>query len=437
MGDALCRSSNDRSCKDIDYGTPRSKSEKMVSLSIDGERISVPEGTSIMRAAMETGIEIPKLCATDMLDAFGSCRLCLIEIEGRGGTPASCTTPVAEASWCAPRASASTVFAKASWSSTFRTIRSICSIAPSMPALTYSTPRRRSGLRRCATVLAARATATSGVDDFILYFTFDPAKCIVCSRCVRACEEVQGTFALTISGRGFDLHRCRRDGREVHRIRVRLLRRLCASLDALSHEFKAQISKGAGEFLAPSSTKSADLPFYCQRIVAGAEHLGWAIVFGLQTPSGAVQLALGEICVTIALHRMKELAAARALSDKLSSLLWEMIDASEDVRRVAYQRAQDLGVDLSGDLCVMLCGFEDLFPAAAGELPTAPIRAAGGRRSRSSTRLPSAHRMVRLCTLRGDELVVVVPSSLERSLGTMPNCYARTWTTRCRVQSPE
>ncbi len=82
--------------QEIDYGTPRSLSEKTVTLSIDGKQISVPEGTSIMRAAMEAGIEIPKLCATDMLDAFGSCRLCLIEIDGRAGTPASCTTPVAE-----------------------------------------------------------------------------------------------------------------------------------------------------------------------------------------------------------------------------------------------------------------------------------------------------------------------------------------------------
>src|SRR5208337_1253549 len=71
-------------------------SEKTITLSIDGKQITVPEGTSIMRAAMEAGIEIPKLCATDMLDAFGSCRLCLIEIDGRAGTPASCTTPVAE-----------------------------------------------------------------------------------------------------------------------------------------------------------------------------------------------------------------------------------------------------------------------------------------------------------------------------------------------------
>src|SRR5277367_7169696 len=81
--------------QEIDYGTPRAKTEKTVTLTIDGAAVTVPEGTSIMRAAMEMGTQIPKLCATDMLDAFGSCRLCLVEIEGRGGTPASCTTPVA------------------------------------------------------------------------------------------------------------------------------------------------------------------------------------------------------------------------------------------------------------------------------------------------------------------------------------------------------
>src|SRR6201996_6002044 len=81
--------------EETDFGTPRSKSEKTVTLTIDGNSITVPEGTSIMRAAMEAGTQIPKLCATDMVDAFGSCRLCLVEIEGRAGTPASCTTPVA------------------------------------------------------------------------------------------------------------------------------------------------------------------------------------------------------------------------------------------------------------------------------------------------------------------------------------------------------
>ena len=82
--------------EEIDYGTPASNSEKTVTLNIDGRSVTVPEGTSVMRAAMDLGVEIPKLCATDMLDAFGSCRVCLVEIEGRAGTPASCTTPVGE-----------------------------------------------------------------------------------------------------------------------------------------------------------------------------------------------------------------------------------------------------------------------------------------------------------------------------------------------------
>jgi formate dehydrogenase major subunit len=82
--------------QEIDYGTPASKAEKTVRLDHRRQQVEVPEGTSVMRASMEAGIQVPKLCATDMVDAFGSCRLCLVEIEGRNGTPASCTTPVAE-----------------------------------------------------------------------------------------------------------------------------------------------------------------------------------------------------------------------------------------------------------------------------------------------------------------------------------------------------
>src|SRR3569833_4270387 len=84
--------------QESDFGTPRAKAETMVTLTIDGQSVTVPEGTAIMRAAMEIGTQIPKLCATDMLDAFGSCRLSLVEIDGRNGTPASCTTPVADGS---------------------------------------------------------------------------------------------------------------------------------------------------------------------------------------------------------------------------------------------------------------------------------------------------------------------------------------------------
>jgi formate dehydrogenase major subunit len=78
----------------IDHGTPEQISEATVELEIDGIPVSVPSGTSVMRAASLAGIAVPKLCATDSLEPFGSCRLCLVEIDGRRGTPASCTTTV-------------------------------------------------------------------------------------------------------------------------------------------------------------------------------------------------------------------------------------------------------------------------------------------------------------------------------------------------------
>src|SRR3954447_11186976 len=83
-----------RSHQDSDYSTPRRVSAKVVTLEIDGRPVAVPEGTSVIRAAAEAGINIPKLCATDSLEPFGSCRLCLVEIDGQKGFPASCTTPV-------------------------------------------------------------------------------------------------------------------------------------------------------------------------------------------------------------------------------------------------------------------------------------------------------------------------------------------------------
>jgi formate dehydrogenase major subunit len=82
--------------KYTDFGTPAKTSVNQITLEIDGTQITVAEGTSIMHAAMVGGVTVPKLCATDSLDPYGSCRLCLVEIEGRRGYPASCTTPVAE-----------------------------------------------------------------------------------------------------------------------------------------------------------------------------------------------------------------------------------------------------------------------------------------------------------------------------------------------------
>jgi formate dehydrogenase major subunit len=189
--------------KETDYGTPASKAEKMVTLTIDGFPVTVPEGTSIMRAAMDAGIKVPKLCATDSIQSFGSCRLCLVEVKGRNGTPASCTTPVAqgiEVSTQTPRLKQLRRGVMELYISDHPLDCLICSANGDCELQDMA---GAVGLREVRYGYDGANHLKSEKDESNPYFTFDPSKCIVCSRCVRACEETQGTFALTIDGRGF------------------------------------------------------------------------------------------------------------------------------------------------------------------------------------------------------------------------------------------
>jgi formate dehydrogenase major subunit len=187
----------------IDLGTPARKSEREVTLEIDGMQVTVPEGTSVMRAAVEAGVSIPKLCATDSLEPFGSCRLCLVEIEGRRGYPASCTTPVAPGMVVHTQT--------ATLAKVRRNVMELYISDHPLDCLTCAA-NGNCELQDMAGVVGLREVRygyeganhlKATKDTSNPYFTFDPAKCIVCSRCVRACEETQGTFALTIDSRGF------------------------------------------------------------------------------------------------------------------------------------------------------------------------------------------------------------------------------------------
>jgi len=188
---------------ETDYGTPRVTADKTVTLTIDGRPVAVPEGTSIMRAAMEMGTQIPKLCATDMLDAFGSCRLCLVEIEGRPGTPASCTTPVADGMAVRTQTERLKRLRKGVMELYISDHPLDCLTCSANGDCELQDMAGAVGLRDVRYGYDGAKHPDPGKDESNPYFTYDPSKCIVCSRCVRACEEVQGTFALTIAGRGF------------------------------------------------------------------------------------------------------------------------------------------------------------------------------------------------------------------------------------------
>ncbi len=200
---------------EVDRGTPLSTATETVTLTIDGYPVTVPKGTSLMRAASEQGIQIPKLCATDSLEAFGSCRLCLVEIEGRKGYPSSCTTPCENGMVVRTQTPKLQDLRKGVMELYISDHPLDCLTCSANGNCELQDMAGVTGLRNVRYGVGGTSTATiHGVagehhcdltkDESNPYFTYDASKCIVCNRCVRACEEVQGTFALTISGRGFD-----------------------------------------------------------------------------------------------------------------------------------------------------------------------------------------------------------------------------------------
>ena len=193
--------------KEPDFGTPARDGEATVELTIDGVAVAVPPGTSVMRAAKQAGLDIPKLCATDSLEAFGSCRLCIVEIDGARGTPASCTTPVApgmvvrtqnEKLGKLRRGVMELYISDHPLDCLTCSANGDCELQDMAGVTGLREVRYGSGVEAGANHLDAPTDSSNP------YFDFDASKCIACSRCVRACDEVQGTLALTIEGRGFD-----------------------------------------------------------------------------------------------------------------------------------------------------------------------------------------------------------------------------------------
>ncbi|NRA52673.1 MAG: formate dehydrogenase subunit alpha [Gammaproteobacteria bacterium] len=187
-----------------DLGTPEKFSDVQVSIVVDGVKVTVAEGTSVMRAAALVDINIPKLCASDNLEPYGSCRLCAVSIEGMRGMPASCTTPVREGM--------KVVTQNNDLAKLRRNIMELyisdhpldCLTCPANGDCELQDMAGTVGLREVRYGFDGENHLDAPTDDSNPYFSFDASKCIVCSRCVRACEEVQGTFALTVDGRGFD-----------------------------------------------------------------------------------------------------------------------------------------------------------------------------------------------------------------------------------------
>ena len=191
--------------RETDHGTPPALATgKTVTVTIDGQRLTLPEGTSIMRAASLAGGSIPKLCATDSVESFGSCRLCLVEVEGRAGYPASCTTPIAQDMVVRTQTDRLKQLRRGVMELYISDHPLDCLTCAANGDCEVQDQAGAVGLRDVRYGYDGATNMGQAKDQSNPYFDFDPSKCIVCSRCVRACEEVQGTFALTIEHKGFE-----------------------------------------------------------------------------------------------------------------------------------------------------------------------------------------------------------------------------------------
>lgn len=189
--------------RQADFGTPEVRSETQVTLEIDGRMVTVPAGTTVMRAAAVSGGSIPKLCATDNLKQFGSCRLCLVEIDGMRGTPASCTTPVTDGMKVHTQTEKLAKLRRGVMELYISDHPLDCLTCSANNDCELQDQAAAVGLRDVRYGYQGANHLDAQTDASNPYFDFDATKCIVCSRCVRACDEVQGTLALTVESRGF------------------------------------------------------------------------------------------------------------------------------------------------------------------------------------------------------------------------------------------
>jgi len=182
-----------------------------------------------------------------------------------------------------------------------------------------------------------------------------------------------------------------------------------ACTDTLLHSIRVGISQTTGSETRHRTLTAGTTRFALQGITAGSEQLGWAVLLSPRLEDESAQLAITELCVTAALCQIKERAAARALSDKLATLTWDLLEGADHLRLLALQRAKELNAEIPPEFCIIVCQIDGLDrPDPSKALTGGEIEA----RRRSVAEAPNYHsrrtQAVRFSGMRGNELAVVV-----------------------------
>jgi bidirectional [NiFe] hydrogenase diaphorase subunit len=172
-----------------------------VKLRIDGVEVTVPEGTTILEAAKANGIAIPTLCNLEGLTGYGGCRLCLVEISGSPKLFAACVTPVSSGMDVITKSDKLKEYRKMAVQLLLAERTHICSVCVANDNCELQSLANELGVDH---VMFEREWTSHKIDSTHDFLVIDRNRCILCTRCIRVCDEIEGAHTLDLKLRGKD-----------------------------------------------------------------------------------------------------------------------------------------------------------------------------------------------------------------------------------------
>ncbi len=174
---------------------------RVVTLRIDGQDLSAREDETLIEVCRENQIPIPSLCYLDGLSVWGACRLCVVEVAGQGRLVAACSTRVAEGMDVQTNTERLQRYRRTIVELLFAERNHICSVCVSNGHCELQTLAQRCGVDH---VRVPYRQARYDVDSSHEMFRLDHNRCVLCTRCVRVCDEIEGAHTWDVMGRGSD-----------------------------------------------------------------------------------------------------------------------------------------------------------------------------------------------------------------------------------------
>jgi bidirectional [NiFe] hydrogenase diaphorase subunit len=176
-------------------------SETSVKLKIDGIEVEVPDGTMILKAAKDNGITIPSLCHLEGLSSYAGCRLCLVEIAGSPKLFPACATPVSSGMEITTQSERLTEYRKMTVQLLLAERTHICSTCVANDHCELEALANQLGVDH---VMFERKWTNFEIDSSHDCLVIDRNRCILCTRCLRVCDEIEGVHTLDLKLRGKD-----------------------------------------------------------------------------------------------------------------------------------------------------------------------------------------------------------------------------------------